>query len=437
MMDGKAKNIRVRDKDKITRIAYILEAGFEYFMSLFVTGTMLGYVLGTLGLSDALQGIISTVATFACGAQLFALFLVEKKRKWLVTGGHLINESCFVLLYLLPICNLSPWLKTALVLVLLFVGHIISNAVLPVKMTWLMGSVQDSKRGRFTAVKEMISLAGGVAVSLSFGVVADVFRDTDGMPTKPYYIICMSALLLMMAIHTVTLLVSHEKEEIIDQRAPIKETICRLVKNKSLVKVIGVGILWDITSALSASFTASYVRGELGFQFTVIAIITTVGSICRIIVSPFLGKLADKHSFATSMTLAFIVVGTSYIVQVFTAPATRWLYLVSVCLHAFAMAGINGGVINLIYDYVVPAERAVAMGVKNALGGIFAFLTALISSVVLDKIQAAGGFKIFGFNLYAQQVLAFFSCVAVTLLIVYMRKVIAPLKRLKSKDETG
>ena len=156
------KDLCLKDKDKVTRIAYILEAGFEYFMSLFVTGTMLGYLLDTLGLSDALQGIISTVATFTCGAQLFALMLVGRKRKWIVTGGHLINQSCFVLLYLLPIFDLPPAVKTALVLVLLFTGHIISNAVSPVKVTWMMGSVQDKNRGRFTALKEMISLAGGI-----------------------------------------------------------------------------------------------------------------------------------------------------------------------------------------------------------------------------------------------------------------------------------
>ena len=424
------KDLIVKDKDKVTRVAYILEAGFEYFMSLFVTGTMLGYLLDTLGLSDALQGIISTVATFTCGAQLFALMLVGRKRKWIVTGGHLINQSCFVLLYLLPIFDFSPAVKTALVLVLLFTGHIISNAVSPIKVTWMMGAVQDKNRGRFTAVKEMISLAGGICVSLIFGVVADTFRDADGLPTRPYYLICMAALVLMMAIHTVTLLISHEKDDYkATQRAPVSKVIGGMIRNKDLVKVIGVGVLWNIASALSSSFTASYVREELAFEFTVIAMISTAGSVCRILVSPLLGKIADKYSFATSMTLSFIVVGVSYVFQVFTAPSTRWLYLVSVCLHSFAMAGINSGVINLIYDYVVPADRAVAMGVKNALGGILAFLTALVSGLVLDNIQAAGGFKIFGFNLYAQQVLAVFSLVAVSLLIIYMRTVIAPLKR--------
>ena len=134
------------------------------------------------------------------------------------------------------------------------------------------------------------------------------------------------------------------------------------------------------------------------------------------------------------MTLSFIVVGISYVFQAFTAPSTRWLYLVSVCLNAFAMAGINSGVINLIYDYVVPAERAVAMGVKNALGGILAFFTALVSGFALDKIQMAGGFGIFGFNLYGQQVQAICSFIGVSLLIIYMRAVVAPMKRVRDAE---
>ena len=62
-------------KQKFTNgeVLYIIEAALEHFIALFVTGTMLGYILDTLGFSDAVQGIISTVATFTCGAQLFAL----------------------------------------------------------------------------------------------------------------------------------------------------------------------------------------------------------------------------------------------------------------------------------------------------------------------------------------------------------------------------
>ena len=138
----------MRKSDKVTRIAYIIEAGFEYFVSLFVTGTMLGYILDSLGFSDAAQGIISTVATFTCGAQLFALVWVGKRRKRMVTIGHIINQLCFVLLYLLPVFDFAPAVKTTVLMVLLFGGHIINNAINPAKIAWLMSSVPNQKLHR-------------------------------------------------------------------------------------------------------------------------------------------------------------------------------------------------------------------------------------------------------------------------------------------------
>ena len=424
----------MKNGNKVTEVAYIIEAGLEYFISLFITGTMLGYILDTLGFSDAMQGIISTVATFTCGAQLFALVLAGRKRKHIVTVGHLINQACFSVLYLLPLLTLPPQVKTALLLLLLFAGHIVNNAINPAKVTWLMSAVPDERRGRFTAIKEMISLAGGIAVSLGMGAVADTFRDASGMPTRPYYVICAVALTVMMVLHTVSLLVSRERPEWVTPRIPVRETVAGMLRNKKLIKVIFVGILWNIASALSVSFFASYVREELAYSFTVIAAISTAASICRIAVSPLLGRLADKYSFATSMTVSFAVVAVGFLAMVFTRPETRWLYLVYACLHAFAMAGINSGVINLIYDYVAPAERAVAMGVKNALGGILGFLTALLSGFLLGRIQENGGICLFGVAVYAQQLLALLSFAGTLVLIVYMRAVILPMRKVGREE---
>jgi len=419
-------------KKRITRdeIAYIFEAALEHFIALFVTGTMLGYILDTLGFSDALQGIVSTVATFTCGAQLFALFLVGRRKKRVVVIGNLINQLFFVLIYLFPVFPLSPSFRTALLMVLLLVGHVISNAMTPSRITWLMSAVPSEERGRFTAVKEMFSLAGGIVVSLSFGRVADIFRDANGMPTRPYYLICAAALMIMMLLHTVCLLLSSEREACDTRHLPARAVLCRMLSNRSLLLVIGVGVLWNITSALSTSFFVSYVREELSFSFTVIATISMTGSIARILASPLLGRLADKRSFATSMTVAFIAAALAFLAMAFATPATRWLYLVYVCLHSFAMAGVISGSINLIYDYIAPTERAVALGVKNAIGGVLAFVTALLAGMLLDKLQAVGGLTVMGVTLYAQQVLAVLSFLATLFLIVYMRLVIAPLRRI-------
>ena len=424
-----------RNPERTTRLAYIAEAGFEYFISLFVTSTLLGYILDTLGFNDAMQGIISTVATFTCGAQLFALFLSGKAVKKLTTIGHLINQGCFVLMYLLPIFDIPADVKPVVLVILLFAGHIIGNALVPAKTAWFMTSVPNEKRGGFTAVKEMVSLAGGIVVSLSMGRVADIFRDSDGLPTTEYYVICVSALTVMMIIHTITLVISTEKPRHATEAVSIKKTVISMAKNIDLIKVVFVGIIWNIASGFSVSFFASYVREELAFTFTVISAIAMLGSICRIVVSPLIGKIADKHSFSFSMTLCFAIVAIGFLSMSFATPETRWLYIVYICLHSFAMAGINSGVINLIYDYIPDRDRSVAMGVKNALGGIVGFFAALISGAILGDIQAAGGFNIFGQTLYAQQVLAFISFITTVLLIVYMRVVIAPMRRVDALED--
>ena len=412
----------------------MVQAAFEYFISLFVTGTMLGYILDTLGFSDAVQGIICTVATFTCGAQLFALVRSGKRVKKFATVGHIINQSCFCLIYLLPLFNLAPIVKTALLVTLLFTGHIINNAINPSMITWYMAAVPNEHRGRFTAIKEMISLAGGIAVSYVFGIIADIYRNTDGMPTRTYYVICAIALLVMMLIHTATHVVADEKPHADVKRASFKEALGRIASNKNFIKVVAVGVLWNVASALSISFFTSYLREELAFSFTLISIFTILGSLCRILLSPVLGRIADKYSFATSMTVSFILAALAFLAIVFTSPETRWLYIAYSCLHGFAMAGINSGVINFVYDYVEPADRAAAMGTKNALGGILAFLTALLSGAILSSIQESQGLHMLGFTVYAQQFLGLLSFFATVLLIIYMRIVIAPMRRVCNSE---
>ena len=423
--------------DRKTRIAYILEAGFEYFALLLVTSTFLGYILDAVGISDAWQGIILNVATFSCAAQLFALFFSNHRVKKIVTIGHTVNQLCFTLLYLLPIFSIPPALKTALLLFFLFLGHFLNNAVNPPKINWLMQSVPDGKRGSFTAVKEMISLAGGIVISVLLGLVADTFRDGAGNPTPTYYRICCLVLFLLTALHTVTLLVAHEKEPTAPKkRVPVGQVAKKILSSKDLLKVIGVGVIWNFASALSSSFFASYLREELAFSITVITVMTMAGSLCRIAASPLLGRIADRRSFAFSMTLCFAVMALAYACILFTFPGNaRWLYLGYICLHSFAMGGVNSGVINLIYDYVVPEERTAALGIKNAFGGIVSFFTALGAGALLARIQANGGFSFFGITLYAQQVLAFSTVAVILCLLVYMRRVIAPMKRVSVDAE--
>lgn len=425
----------MRTGERGTRIAFVICEAFEYFISIFVTSTMLGYLLDTAGFSDSLQGILGTVATFTCGAQLFALFLHGRRVKRISAIGNLINEGCFVLLYLLPFVRIDADTRTALMVVLLLLGHLIKNAINPSKLAMYMESVPLERRGGFTAMKEMISLAGGIAISIVMGRVADIYRDADGLPTGEYYVICAVALALLTIVQTGSVVAADEKRKVGVVRSSPLEVTRRLMRDRRFVKVVGVGILWNVASALSVSFFASYLRDDLKFSFTLTAVLTTVSLLARILASPILGRIADRCSFVASLAVSFAFAGVGFLAMVFTAPATRWLYIVYACFYGFAMAGINSGVMNLVYDYVEPGDRATALGVKNSIGGILAFFTALLSGAIMSAVQERGGVHIFGCVMYPQQLLALLSCIVSVALIFYMRAVIAPLGR--ASDAVG
>ena len=70
-----------KDVYKFSRLMYILEAAFEYFISLLVTGTYLAKITSSLGISDSLTGILTAFVSLGCGFQIIALFLAHKKSR--------------------------------------------------------------------------------------------------------------------------------------------------------------------------------------------------------------------------------------------------------------------------------------------------------------------------------------------------------------------
>ncbi len=81
-----------KDKYKTSRFLYVLEATFEYFISILVTGAFLAKITSSIGINDTLTGILASFVSLGCGFQLIAIFLVNKRpvKRW-VTLLHSIN----------------------------------------------------------------------------------------------------------------------------------------------------------------------------------------------------------------------------------------------------------------------------------------------------------------------------------------------------------
>jgi len=411
-----------RDIYKNSRFFYVLEAAFEYFISILVTGAYLAKVTAYIGLPDSLTGVLTAFVSLGCGFQMIAIFLANRQpvKKW-VSVLHIINQLFFALIYLIPFFGLPRNLTLVLFCFFLLAGHIISNIVYSPKTNWLMSLVDDNKRGDFTATKEIVSLIGGIVFTFIIGQVIDRFEAAGSIETS--LVFCGVGIFVLMLLHTVSLLLSLEKP------AVKKNTQVRdLLRDKGLFKVILITVLWNVANYATTPFYGTYQTKELGFSMTFISVLSALYAVFRSLVSKPMGRYADRTSFSQMLSICFTIQVFSFLVNVFTVPANgKIFYTVYYILHAVAMAGINSGAINLIYDYVEHERRVGALALQSTLAGFTGFFTTLIVSGLVDRIQANGN-TFFGIAVYAQQVVSVIGVIVVLVILIYLNTAFRGMK---------
>ena len=416
-----------KDEFTLSRIFYIIEAAIEYFVSILVTGAYLAKITAAIGMSDMLTGILASFVSLGCGFQVFAIFLANKRpvKRW-VTILHSVNQLAFALVYVVPFFDFSSTAKIVFFIVFLLLGHVINNVVNAPKINWFMSLVDDHKRGRFTANKEMISLIGGMAFSFAMGAVIDSFEEAGNISGA--FIVCGLTVFALMIFHSATLVFSKEKIAEEKEMISTKALIGELIKDKNLFKVILISVLWNVVSYTATPFYGSYQIKELGFSMTFVSALAAAYAIVRTLFSMPLGKFADKHSFAGMLNICFAIMLVAFVVNVFTVPSNgKIFYSIYYMLYAIGMAGINSATINLIYDYVEKEKRMGALALKSTLAGFVGFFTTLAVSPLVSHIQNNGN-SFLGLDVYAQQVVSALAAILLIFLIIYLNVIVRKIR---------
>lgn len=415
-----------KDIYKSSRLCYIIEAALEYFISIIITGAYLAKLTTSLGISDSLTGILSSFVSLGCTFQIIAVFLYRQQSvKRSVTILHAVNQLLFAFVYIIPLFPLSQSIKTVIFVVCLLLGYCISNIISAPKINWLMSLVDDDKRGRFTANKEIVSLLSGMLFSLVMGNLQD--RFTAAGEERKAFIVCAITIFVLMLLHTLTLILSKEKPSAAGLKTEtFKAKVKNIFSDKIIIKVIAVSVLWEMAHYIATPFYGTYQINELGFSMTFVSTLSITYSLVRVAASRFFGKYADQHSFAQMLMVCVGIAGLAYLVNCFCTPANgRIIYTLHYMLFAISMAGINSATINLIYDYVQPLYRREALAMKSAIAGTAGFLTTTLTSPLITAIQQNGN-RFLGLPLYAQQVVSVFACFLCIVLVLYIKLLILP-----------
>ncbi len=419
-----------KDPNSFSRAMYMIEAALEYFIAMMLADAYLAKICKSIGMTDSVIGVLSAFVSLGCSMQMAAVFFVGKVSvKKMVCGGSLVTDLCFVLVYLTPFFPAENGTKSLILVILLLLAHLIKNVVQSSKIDWFMSFVDDSKRGIFTANKEIISLIGGMVFTFVMGVVIDVFEAAGNLSGA--FLISGITVFFLGVFHVLTMILTRDKSA--ENKSVDGETcfsLKSLIFNKNIMKIVLFSILWNIVNYSTTPFYGAYKVDALGFTMTFNSVLTVVYSIIRSVASRPVGRFADKHSFASAMILCFVILSASLFANIFTVPSNGYvMFTIYYILFAVAMAGINSGLLNLLYDYVPHERRTAAYAFQNAVSGLIGFVTTWAVSFLVEYIQNNGN-ALLGINIYAQQAVSAlgfaFSLLALIYLVFVVKKISRP-----------
>ncbi len=426
-----------KDIYRSSRVGNIISAALEYFISLLVIDSYLAKLTTDIGISDSVTGILTSFVSLGFGFQLFAIFLINKTpvKRW-VTTLTVINQLFFAFVFVIPFFEMSKTVKTVLFVAMLLLAHIILNVCSPAKIDWHMRLVDDDKRVRFTALKEIVSLLGGMIFSFVVGMVIDNC-EADGN-LHGAFIFCAVGIIGLMVIDTVVLLLMKEKphEEIEEgEKVPVMKVVGQILRDKKIFKVLLVSVIWYIALYSTIPFYGTYKIKELGFSMTFVSILSALNAVARSLASRPLGRYADKHSFTRMLNICFIVVCAAFTINTFTVPANgKVFFTIYYMLYAIAMGGINSAGTNLIYDFVEPDKRVAALALQHTIAGFAGFFATIIVGFLVDYIQKSGN-TFLGMNVYAQQVVSAIGAIVVILALIYLNTVVKKMQREREREK--
>lgn len=150
-----------------------------------------------------------------------------------------------------------------------------------------------------------------------------------------------------------------------------------------LLGAVGAGPL--LLYGLSA--TSDTIIGDLGINEAQFGLLATVCFGCAAIGNATLGRVADRQSDISLMTLVFVLAAAALVLV--TVPAGYWLLLIAAGLSGVAQSFPNGVTNRILLERVPEARRISWVGIKQS--GVQ--VTQLVASLAFPLLAIAAGWR--------------------------------------------
>ena len=412
-----------------SRTSYILQASFEYCTSVLVADVFLAKLLTEIGMSDATIGIISSLISVSFLFQLAALRFAQCIRniKKTVILFDTVSQLFFIAIYFVPFLGLSLIQKTVFVCSCLLIAYLLKYMTSTVFFKWANGFVMPSRRGAFSANKEIVSLIVGMILTFAVGNLVDCLEFQGKLKTS-FVIIAMIMLALNLCNFCCLIAMKEPSPAAEEQTVKPREIWENTLGNLHFRNLVILTSLWAAAYYLTMGFMGTFKTSDLMLSVGAVQIINIVGNLSRIGLSKWFGKFSDKTSYANGFCLALALFASAYFFNLFATPQNWWCVVVFTILQCISMAGINQNKGNMCYNYVSEKYIVHAMSIQNCVSGVVGFFASMLGSTILGFVQKNGN-ELFGLKIYGQQLLSGISLGIVCIAIVFTKKVVMTQER--------
>ena len=408
-----------------SRVLYIISAALEYFISILTGTAYLAKIAGSIGISDGTIGVLSSFTALGCAFQIVSLTMrTDKPVKPRVLTINLINQLCFTLLYVTPVLNLPKNIKTGLFTALLLIGNILLNIPFSLKATWSKSLVDEKKRGIFAASCEITSLVSGMIFTMLAGRLIDTFEEMGNQIGA--FTVCSVVLLILTVSHALCILFIREDKLLSSHNEPLGVRLKSAMTDRSTLLLLPLFVLWNAAQYLTIPFFGTYQINDLGFTMTAISLISAGYAIIRGLASAPLGMLGDKRSFISSMSVSLAAMALGLLINSIGGKICHIIFYV---LYGVALAGMNSGIMNIIFDYVPREKRNGAVSILYTIGGLVGFCSTLIAKPLVDYVQSSGNSFLFLEHIYAQQILSVIGAALTLATLIYLNTVVKKMNK--------
>ena len=407
------KEVRVKDGYGVSRAMYMIEALFEYFIQILVTGAYLAKLTTTIGISDSMTAILAAITSLSGLFQLISIYLAHKTpvKRWIIPC-QIISQMMFCALYLIPIFGIK---KNAGIIffIVIVLGYGIKSVCAPPKANWFIPLVDPDKRGMYRSILTIISVIGGTVFTYIMGIVVDSFSESGN--NQGLFITISIIIFVLVILNNVPLMISKEKPTEIEKGKSPLISVKQVMKKKSYRRLLLCFTLFSIASGLTSPFLGTYQIKELGFSMTFIAELGVAINILWVISLYVCGRISRKVSNQTMMIAAYIFAIFDYLSVIFLHPSTAVILFISHRTFATVYSSCNAvGNNNLYFDITRSSdERICAISLATIMTGSLSFLTTLAVTPLVNYIQA-NPIYLGGTQVYAQQILATASFIIIT-----------------------